>query len=519
MAVKFSTVLRLAFLPGLILLLVTTCTFRNSANQEGKRLAEVYCGTCHQVPSPLELDKKTWLLGVLPKMGPRLGIYSFQNFSYEVNKNNQLVPAGFYPDSAVLTADEWGKIVKYFYDEAPDSLLHAYPPISKNLDQFIVHIPENHSGMPPVSSLVKIDGQQHHVIIAHGTQMKLKSFDTALQMKDETQTVTVAVNVAAEHLGQQNNYSAMLLNMGALSPFDVTHGSLQQVNLLSDGSIRLSPTLLIDSLARPVHLSIADLDGDDKEDLIVCCFGNFTGELCWLRNLGNNQYEKRILRPLPGAIQTRVLDVNRDGRPDILALMAQGDEGLFLYTQNPDRTFSEKRLLRFSPVAGSVSFDLTDFNNDGYPDLIYTSGDNADYSLILKPYHGVYIFTNDGHWNFTKKYFFPINGCFKAIASDFDLDGDPDIATISYFSDFKKRPEESFVYLRNDGQFTFSPFTIREFGLGRWLTMDSGDLDGDGDIDLVLGNMSIGPSNFPPNKEWRNGPEFLLLENKARSLK
>ncbi len=111
---------------------------------------------------------------------------------------------------------------------------------------------------------------------------------------------------------------------------------------------------------------------------------------------------------------------------------------------------------------------------------------------------------------------FPINGCFKAVARDFDLDGDPDIAAISYFADYKQRPEESFVYLQNNGSNKFEAFSIPQHSLGRWLTLDVGDLDGDGDQDIVLGNMSIGPSNFASNRKWRSGPEFILLENKTR---
>jgi tetratricopeptide (TPR) repeat protein len=58
-----------------------------------------------------------------------------------------------------------------------------------------------------------------------------------------------------------------------------------------------------------------------------------------------------------------------------------------------------------STLAGGMIAD--DFNNDGYKDILYTCGDNADYSSnVLKSYHGVYIFLNDGHNNFSQKYFF-----------------------------------------------------------------------------------------------------------------
>ena len=120
-----------------------------------------------------------------------------------------------------------------------------------------------------------------------------------------------------------------------------------------------------------------------------------------------------------------------------------------LYTNLGGGKFKEERKLQFPPIYGSSYFELTDFIKDGFPDIIYTCGDNADYSTILKPYHGVYIFLNDGKNNFKQKYFYPINGCYKAIVRDFDNDGDLDIATISYFPDFENQPEEGFIYFEN----------------------------------------------------------------------
>jgi hypothetical protein len=89
-----------------------------------------------------------------------------------------------------------------------------------------------------------------------------------------------------------------------------------------------------------------------------------------------------------------------------------------------------------------------------------TNGDNGDYPAVLKPHHGVRIYLNDGKNAFEEHYFFPLNGAFKALAEDFDLDGDLDIAVISMFPDFEGRPEEGFVYLENKGEMQFNASTI-----------------------------------------------------------
>ena len=499
----------------ILIISVSACSSPTRKNEEGKQLAKTYCGSCHLLPSPSLLNKETWLLDVLPKMGPRLGINSFQGTTYSIQYHSS-VPEGYYPSKPAVTEEEWSKIVSYFYEAAPDSLEQDDQPISTQLDRFKLKAPGYPVPSPPLTSYIKIDPGNHAVYLGHGQDLKLRSYNQQLQLVGEAQTPNVMVDIAFHDMSKPGLRSATLLTMGALTPFDVTHGSLQRVTIDENLKITPSTEILIDSLPRPVNLQEADLNKDGKPDFVVCGFGNFTGSLFWLKNTGQGHFEKKILRNQPGSIQAWVEDFNKDGRLDILALMAQGDEGIFLYEQSADGTFHERNVLRFSPLAGSISIDLADFNKDGYPDIVYTSGDNADYSKVLKPYHGVYIYLNDGRWNFNQAFFFAINGCFKALARDFDLDGDMDIAAISFFPDFLKRPKESFVYLQNEGDFHFKPFTFPEHSIGRWLTLDAGDIDGDGDIDLVLGNMSIGPTNITIHPDWRSGPDFVLLENRTR---
>jgi hypothetical protein len=120
---------------------------------------------------------------------------------------------------------------------------------------------------------------------------------------------------------------------------------------------------------------------------------------------------------------------------------------------------------------------------------------------------------NDGKNNFSQNFFFPIHGCYKALARDFDKDGDLDLATISYFADYARQPEEGFVYLENKGNFRLEPHSLEVAKRGRWLTMDAGDIDSDGWTDLVLGNFCLGPTLSKSKYDWRKEAPILVLKN------
>ena len=160
---------------------------------------------------------------------------------------------------------------------------------------------------------------------------------------------------------------------------------------------------------------------------------------------------------------------------------------------------------------------LVDFDGDGAMDILTTNGDNADYTPFAKRYHGVRLYMNDGANRFTEVLFYPQHGSYKALPVDFDQDGDLDIAAISFFPDYASAPQESFVYLQNRGNMQFVAHTFAEAQDARWLTMDAGDVDLDGDADIVLGACVRGGSNVPKEVEqrWqREATSVLILRNK-----
>jgi len=166
--------------------------------------------------------------------------------------------------------------------------------------------------------------------------------------------------------------------------------------------------------------------------------------------------------------------------------------------------------------------EVVDFNKDNHPDLLITNGDNAEIeNYPPKPYHGVRLPLNDGKNNFNEAFFFPQYGAYRALAADFDEDGDLDIVSIAYFGRHDLTPDAGFVFLRQDKPLEFSAHTLPASGDGRWLTMDVGDIDQDGDIDIALGALNDGPSQkyFPKefnDRWWKNPVPVLILKNRAK---
>ena len=236
-----------------------------------------------------------------------------------------------------------------------------------------------------------------------------------------------------------------------------------------------------------------------------------------MKQNSDHTYTQTTLANRSGAVQAVAGDFNHDGWQDLMVLFGAGDEGLWLFTNDHKGGFTSKPLLRFPPVYGSTSFQLADMDHDGKLDLIYTCGYNFRDSRILKPYHGLYIFKNMGDWNFKQRWFYPIDGCTKAIAADFDGDGDLDIAASAFFADMKTQPAESFIYFEQLSPFNFKAHAIPVSKYGRWFSMDVGDYNNDGKPDIVLGNYASGfmfQEGLKP--AWNKTIPFIVLQNNMK---
>lgn len=511
---------RLNILFVLVLIVASSCNnqpgfVKNKSHQNvpdasianGKALAAQYCQSCHALPDPSLLSAEVWENGVLPAMGPRLGIFEYK-FKKYINSLGDPNIKNYYPLQPIITPDQWQNIIDYYTSIAPDTLpaQKNTQSIDTNFALFTAVLPEKQNDNP-TTCFIAADTINHRIYTADVVKHAVYLYNSQLQLQD-----SVITGGSIVQLLQQQNGNTIACNIGTFSPANASAGAIQ--NIATEGlTFGHNATTIYNHLTRPVHLTEADINVDGKQDFVVCEFGYLIGALSWLENKGNSTYEKHVLRNMPGAVKTIVRDFNNDAKPDVIALFAQGDEGVFLFTNNGNGNFTTKQLLRFPPSYGSSYFELDDFNNDGHPDILYTCGDNADYSPILKPYHGVYIYLNDGQNNFKQTFFYPLNGCYKAVAKDFDGDGDLDIAAIAYFADFAHQPNEGFVYLENKGDFSFQPFSLPATRQGRWINMDVADVDGNGKQDILLANCSVGPTVNYAAFNWKQGPPFMILKN------
>jgi hypothetical protein len=272
-------------------------------------------------------------------------------------------------------------------------------------------------------------------------------------------------------------------------------------------------------LPRVAHLNAADLNGDGRPDLLACLFGYLTGRFSWFEKLPNGGFKEHVLLKQPGAVKSEVYDFNKDGLPDIAVLITQELETLQILINKGKGEFKTEQIFRKEPSFGHTYFELADFNKDGEMDLMVVNGDNGEYPSPLKKSHGVRIYQNQKNLRFEEVFFFHQNGAYKAVARDFDLDGDLDIASVAFFPDYENNPRESFVFLENLGDLKFVSSTFRECIIGRWLTLDAGDLDGDGDDDIALASMTQIPvvtPDFLTNIWHKSGPSMVILKNSTR---
>jgi hypothetical protein len=302
----------------------------------------------------------------------------------------------------------------------------------------------------------------------------------------------------------------VVANLGGVPPEDHTKGSVVWMQAQADGSYRLVP--LARGLPRVADVQAADFDGDGDLDLVVAAFGWRTSGGVFLLENRTVDYRtpvfvKREIDGRSGAIHVPVADLNRDGRPDFVALFAQHHETGVAFLNDGTGGFRAETIDQAPhPAWGSSGIELVDFDGDADKDVLVTNGDMLD-DFQVKPYHGLRWLENRGSYPFVPHDLANLPGVHRARAVDLDGDGDLDVVA-SAFVEFKAEGTPvsvvarypSLVWLEQTKPGTFVRHTLERGG--RHVTLDVGDFDGDGDADVVVGNFRSGAGTYV--ELWEN---------------
>lgn len=454
------------------------------------------CSRCHKFPDPTILPKEVWPI-TIGKMYEFLGM-----------KGKEL--DGF-------TAEQ---VSAWFQKRAPESI-PIRQSILENSKILFKETRFSPPGPPPPTPAVssvklvdRVDGRGQDLLFS---DMRHK-FVLKLDVHKGLNKARITLVTKAPHpchmevvdLDSDSLPDLLIANLGSFNPDDHDKGSVTLIPNFHQSPRRL--ITLAKGLGRVTDARSSDFDGDGHMDVLVGVFGfQDTGEVFWLKNNGLGGAQRRFRRkPIDGrhgVIHTPIADFNNDGRPDFLAQFSQEHESVVSF-MNKGGEF-QGRIINNAPhpAWGSNGLELADIDGDGDLDAILCNGDTLD-DRVPKPSHGLRWLENKGPkgvWEVHE--ILPMYGAHGAKAADMDGDGDLDIVASAFLP--HKDPKgylaetntPSLVWFEQTKAKTFKPWVIETMNVFH-PCLDLGDIDGDGDIDIVVGNFTMKIGDWDKIPYW-----------------
>jgi FG-GAP-like repeat len=479
------------------------------------------CSRCHVLPPPEYVPRSMW------------------RFRIQEMAERSMTGTGIPPgEKSVLWQFDLDKITRWFEARAPEVLPLPQPwPRDDGGLRFVKHAyaPSGAAPMPIVSNVrfFDLDGDGKLEIVACDMGRGSIFIGDPARRAGELQEIAVLSNPAHAQmvdLDRDGKQDLLIADLGEFLPGDHEKGSV--VWLRQTAPLQFEKRVLIDHLPRSADVQAADFDGDGDLDLVVAAFGyRKVGGTLYYENQTTDWKEPKFVQHVidarPGAIHVPAVDLNGDGRMDFVTLVAQQYEHVVAYlNRGPGKGFREETVFRApTPVWGSSGIQLVDLDKDGDLDVLMTNGDTLD-DFTIRPFHGVRWFENKGTFPFVQHELAALPGAHRAQAADMDGDGDLDIVACAFLPSGPVAPPHglerqgnlsdlaSIGWLEQVQPGRFQLHTLEQGKLAH-VTLDLGDFDGDGDVDLVVGNF-VGFAFGKSDAALKSDAWVELWENQAK---
>lgn len=251
-------------------------------------------------------------------------------------------------------------------------------------------------------------------------------------------------------------------------------------------------------------VAIGDLNNDGKNDIVTCF-----KKVAWHKNKGSNEFSsQRILGDFEDNMYNSSVCYGVElwdlNNDNYLDVVSIENGVLHIYKNNGDETFT----LEYSNEQSARDLEICDLNNDGNLDILiinWVSGGNWNIEKFMS--NGGFSYADPVNVDYNVYGFDP----WVIKSGDMDNDGDIDIVVGS-------KDTSRIQLLDNDGNGNLSFQTIQN-SIGAH-TIALGDLDNDGDLDIVTGG-NTSSSNYV---KWlkNNGGSFgepvLIGNNGVESI-